>query len=60
MFYGNFAEEGLKRYYFPQNLKRPKNDQIILFLTNCFKKGQMATLGSLYLCTQAEMMLVKM
>jgi hypothetical protein len=24
MFWGNFAGEGLKRYYFPQNLKRPK------------------------------------
>ncbi len=47
MFCCNLAKIGLKRYYFLQDWKKAKkrpNGQIILFLENCFKKGQMATL----------------
>jgi hypothetical protein len=43
----NLAKIGLKRYYFLQDQKKAKkrpNGQIILFLENCFKKGQKATL----------------
>ncbi len=38
--YGNFAEIGIKRYFFFEIRKRPKNGQFILFLAKCFKKGQ--------------------
>ncbi len=43
MFCRNFAKTVQKRYYFQQDLQKAKkwpNGQIILFLANCFKKGQ--------------------
>ncbi len=42
-----FCQNRTKRYYFLQDWKKAKkrpNGQIILFLVNWFKKGQMATL----------------
>jgi hypothetical protein len=39
------SEIYLKLYYFLQNLKRPKNANIVMLLANRFKKGQMATLS---------------
>ncbi len=47
MFHWNSAKIGLKIYYFLQDWNKAKkrpNGQIILFLENFFKKGQMATL----------------
>ncbi len=47
MFCWNLAKIGQKRYYYLHDRKKAKkrpNGQIILFLENCFKKGQMATL----------------
>jgi hypothetical protein len=45
MFCRNLAKMDLKRYYLLQDQKSQKrpNGRIILFLENCFKKGQMAS-----------------